>query len=141
MKLRILALVLGGFCFFGAFSAQASGLAVIVNAANTATADKAKIKAYFLGTARRWPDGSSVKTVDLPEAHPVRNRFYEGLLGKNEFDMKMYWSTTIFTGAGIPPKSLAEEKEVVKFVKENPGAIGYVGTDVKDDGVRVLLSL
>ncbi len=71
----------------------------------------------------------------------TRNEFYQELLGKSDMDMKMYWSTTIFTGAGVPPKAMGNDKEVVKFVEENPGSIGYVDSASTGTGVKVVLTV
>jgi ABC-type phosphate transport system substrate-binding protein len=118
-----------------------AGVSVIVNPSNHTALGKAEIKALFLGTTRHWSDGSAVKPVDLPLGNSIRNEFYQDLLGKSDMDMKMYWSTTIFTGAGVPPKSMSNGKEVVKFVEENPGAIGYIDSSESASGVKSVLTV
>jgi ABC-type phosphate transport system substrate-binding protein len=136
MKTLILAIYFSSFA--GAAEAKVS---IITNAANAAAPERDRITEIFLGKARRWPDGAATKPVDLPEGSAVRNEFYAALLGKSDMEMKKYWATTIFTGAGIPPKSLVSEGEVVQFVKDNPGAIGYVNGVPNAPGVKVLLTL
>lgn len=118
-----------------------AGTSVIVNAANKTAPDREKIKAVFLGTARRWADGSPAQPLDLPANDAIRNGFYEKLMDKSGMEMKIYWSTTIFTGAGVPPKPLSNAGEVLKFVEENPGAVGYVDSASAGPKVKVVLTL
>jgi ABC-type phosphate transport system substrate-binding protein len=121
--------------------AQAAKFDVIVNSANTNTVDLEKIRNIFLGRVRSFKEGEPARPLDLPEGSPVRSKFYAALLGKSDMDMKLYWSTSIFTGAGIPPKTLENEASVIQNVKNNPSAIGYVPAGSADKGVRVLTTL
>jgi ABC-type phosphate transport system substrate-binding protein len=124
-----------------AVAAQAAKLDVIVNSANVNNVDLEKIRNIFLGRVRSFKEGEPARPVDLPEGNPVRSEFYAALLGKSDMDMKLYWSTTIFTGAGIPPKTLEDEASVIQNVKNNPNAIGYVPAGSAGKGVRVLTTL
>jgi hypothetical protein len=38
----------------------------------------------------------------------------------------------------MPPKSLATDAEVVEFVRETAGAIGYIDASTPREGVKVL---
>lgn len=41
-------------------------------------------------------------------------------------------------GKGKPPKELSSDADIIKFVAENPGAIGYVDAASVDGSVKVL---
>jgi ABC-type phosphate transport system substrate-binding protein len=133
--------ILLGLATLGAPVTAFAEVSVIVNSAQKAPADLEQVRLIFLGKARRWPDGSALKPLDLPVGSTTRNEFYQELLEKSDLEMKMYWSTTIFTGAGTPPKLLGSDNETLKFVEENPNAIGYVNSASVRSGVKVLLTI
>ncbi|MGZ3693371.1 MAG: phosphate ABC transporter substrate-binding protein [Bdellovibrionota bacterium] len=140
LKVNFLPLLFGALLFSTASAAIAKPV-VIVNLANQTQPDREQVKNIFLGKARVFAEGSPAKPVDLPEGSSLRRSFYSAMFGKTDMDMKLYWSTTIFTGAGTPPKTLESEKNVVEYVKENPNAIGYVESATAGDSVKVLFSV
>ena len=44
----------------------------------------------------------------------------------------------IFSGKGIPPPEKASDAEIVTFVRDTPGAIGYVAPGADLSGVKVV---
>jgi hypothetical protein len=47
----------------------------------------------------------------------------------------------MFSGQTMPPQPLPSEATVLDVVKRNPSAIGYLGQEPGDAGVRVVLVL
>lgn len=139
IKRSFFSLLLAGI-FLASAQAQAR-IDVIVNAENSVSLDQERVKNIFLGKIRQFAEGLTAKPVDLPEGDAVRNLFYKKFFEKSDMDMKLYWSTTIFTGAGTPPRALNSEKEILQYVRENKGGIGYVSGTVRDPGVRVIFSV
>lgn len=137
MRCRLLAglvvMVLGG-----AASAQ---VVVVVNpksAAATLTAEQ--VASLFLGKASSLPGGVS-QPLDLPEASPVREQFYQKVSGKNAAQVKAIWARLAFSGKGTPPKELAGSAEIKKQVAANVDAVGYVEKAAADASVKVVLTL
>jgi ABC-type phosphate transport system substrate-binding protein len=133
--------VIGGLILFAAAGEARAQVVVIINPANTAKIDLQYVKNIFLGKVRVFPEGLVAKPVDIIEGSDLRNVFYSSVFGKSEMDMKLFWSTAIFTGAGTPPKALESERDVLKYVSENPAGIGYVSSGKADKSVKILLSL
>jgi hypothetical protein len=52
--------------------------------------------------------------------------------------VKSCWQQQIFSGRAVPPMEKAAESQILAFVKQNPGAVGYVSEAAETAGVRVL---
>lgn len=98
-----------------------------------------RIRDLYLGKVVQLPDGSRAEIVDLPGGHPVRDEFYEKVIGKNASQIKAYWAKRVFTGKGSPPDVKSSEAAVVAWVAAAPGRIGYVSPAALNDSVKVLL--
>ena len=92
----------------------------------------------FLGRVSRYPNGLLAVPVDLRDGSPERDQFYARITGKTPAQVKAYWSKIIFTGRGQPPKAVASDLDVKKFLAANIGAIGYIDAALLDDTVRAL---
>ena len=127
-----------------AWSAVANaGIAVIVHPSVTAGAlTVEQVSQLFMGRAKSLPDGTAITPIDLAEGAPVRVQFVERVLGKNEQQLRSYWSRMIFTGKGQPPRSVNSTADMVKMVAASPGFIGYVDAkDVVAGKVKVLYQI
>ncbi|MDE2594135.1 MAG: hypothetical protein KGL57_07825 [Burkholderiales bacterium] len=115
---------------------------VIVNAGNAihALSNKDTVD-LFMGRTRTYANGDYVLACDLPRDSATRVAFYQTLTGMTQAQLNSYWSRLMFTGRVMPPQMLQTEQSVLDMVKRNPGAIGYVGQEPQDKGVRVVLTL
>ena len=137
-KSRIaIALLAIGPTFTGA-SAGADVVAVVSakSAVRALTSDQ--LADIFLGRVSRYPNGLLAVPVDLRDGSPERDQFYARITGKTPAQVKAYWSKIIFTGRGQPPKAVASDLDVKKFLAANIGAIGYIDAALLDDTVRAL---
>jgi ABC-type phosphate transport system substrate-binding protein len=97
-----------------------------------------EIADVFLGKLTRLPGGTTVQPLDQAEGSATRAAFYLRFTGKSPAQVKAFWSKVIFTGRGRPPRALANDAEVVRAVRENPGAIGYIERASADSSTRIL---
>lgn len=111
---------------------------VIINRANPARSiSRQDLSAIFTRRVRRWPNGTQVLPADLAPGSRVRQRFSRAIHGKSVAYVIRYWHRLIFSGRGVPPPDFSSEKALIEYVKENPGAIGYVDILAPlDEGVR-----
>jgi len=99
----------------------------------------ATLRSLFLKESDRWGDGTAVVPVDQSLQSDVRERFSHDVLAKSTREALGYWRMQI--SAGIRPPQVKEtDADVLQFVADTEGAIGYVSTDadVARAAVKVL---
>ena len=98
---------------------------------------RAQATAYFLKRSTRFADVAA-HPVDLPESSPVRAAFSEAVLHKPTSIVLTYWQQRVASGRDVPPPQKATDAEVLAYVRNTEGAIGYVSESADTSGVRVL---
>lgn len=112
---------------------------VIVHPSNPATQiSRLKVGEIFLKKDKRWPDGQTAVPVEPSIKSPVRARFDQEIFGKPVIAISAYWQQMIFGGKGVPPPEKSTDSEVVGFVRETAGAVGYVSANADVSGVKVV---
>ena len=116
-----------------------SGFKVIVNnSVNVEGLSTKELSNIFLKKKIEWSDGSSIKAVDLNSDSSIRIKFTNDIHNKNINAIKIYWQKQIFSGRNVPPVEKISDDEVLEFVKNNPGAIGYVSDKADLKGVKTV---
>lgn len=87
-----------------------------------------------------WPDGIKIEPVNLPATDPLRQAFSRHVLKMELAELEDYWNQQYFHGI-FPPYVLASQEAVLRFVADNPGAIGYVAGCAVDARVVVVLRI
>ena len=120
--------------------AVASGVIVVVNAANPATAlSREQVTRMFLKKISRWPDGQLVLPVDQPPDSPMRALFSAHILRRAVPTVQAYWNARIFAGRDTPPMEKDGAAETLAYVRTHAGAIAYVPARTPlTDGVRAV---
>lgn len=121
--------------------AAVAEVAVVVSAkSSVATLTAEQVSGIFLGKSRSFPDGSPAVAIDQAESSPIRIEFYTKVLGKDEAQMKSYWSRLVFTGKGTPPKENANSAAVKSSLAADPKLIGYIEKSAVDASVKVVFT-
>jgi ABC-type phosphate transport system substrate-binding protein len=124
---------------FIGISVQAQSYKVIVNKSNsTASKTKKEVSDLFLKKKSAWNDGTKVMPIDQVASSETRKKFTEDVHGKSVNAIKSFWQQAIFAGQGTPPNELQSDDEVVKYVSQNAGAIGYVSQAADLSAVKEL---
>ncbi len=127
---------------FGYCSLAFPDIVVIVNPASGVNSlSLGEAKKIFLIKKKNFPNGEKAKPVEQAEGSATRDIFNNKVLKKNNLQYKAYWSKIIFSGKGIPPKSMADDATVKTFVAATIGAIGYVDSGLVDSSVKVVLTI
>jgi len=112
-------------------------LVIVNNSVSQADISAKDLGSIFLGKKNSWDGGQKAVPVTL-ESGAAHEAFLKLYVKKNGSQFSTFWKQAVFTGQGIPPKSVSSEEEVVKFVSENPGAVGYILPSTPHDGVKIL---
>lgn len=98
---------------------------VVVAHPSVAKADRPTLLRLYTG--RTVSIGlQNVTPLNLPAGNPVRERFLKYCLEQTEEQYTGYWLVRRYVGKGAPPPELASVEDVLKYLQETPGAIGYV---------------
>lgn len=88
--------------------------------------DRATIRAIFSVRLRHWPDGVPVRVFVLPDNDPLHVKFCREQLGTFPYVLRASWDRLVYTGTGIAPEIVADERQMRERVATTRGAIGYV---------------
>lgn len=118
-----------GFILIVLFAAQVRADVIIIanNSVTEKKLERESLERIYLGKKSQWSDGSKVVPVVL-KTGTVHSSFLKRYLDRDASQFSTYWKQVVFTGRGVPPKSFPNETNLVKYVNETPGAIGYVST-------------
>lgn len=120
---------------FALSEAHAQNVVIIghpgLNKLNTTT-----VQRIFTGKAIEI-DGVHVTAINL-KSGALRDRFLQRYLNQDDEKYIAYWTVRRFIGKGIPPKELSSTAEVIDFVQNTPGAIGYIDEDELKPGLNVV---
>ena len=104
---------------------------VVVNDSNPESSmAKAEVAKLFLKKTTTWNNGLKVVAVDQAPSRSVREEFTKDVHGKSVLAIKAYWQKLIFSGRATPPTELANDTDVMNYVRNNSGGIGYVSAGV-----------
>jgi hypothetical protein len=121
-------------------AAQAQTFKLIVHAGNPGTSiRKSDALELFLKKAGKWGNGVPAIPVDQSVTSPVRARFSDVVLGLPTVAVQQHWQRQLSAGRGTPPQVKTSDEQVIAFVRDNPGAIGYVSDTVTlPEGIKEL---
>lgn len=89
------------------------------------------IKQIYLGKIARWKNGDKIILTVL-ESGKTHESFMNNCLNKKSRSFNLYWKQRMFTGRGVMPTSFHTEKELINFIKNTEGSIGYISDSLKD---------
>jgi ABC-type phosphate transport system substrate-binding protein len=111
---------------------SADDFVVVVNPSvpgtNVKRSDLAKV---FMKTATRWGNAGTALPVDQSGTSPVRKAFSEAVLGQPVSQVVQYWQKQVSRASSVrPPPVKANDVEVLAYVANNQGAVGYVSAGI-----------
>jgi ABC-type phosphate transport system substrate-binding protein len=114
------------------------GFLLIVNARNPISSlDRKFVADTFFKRVTRWPEDGVIQPVDQRPESAARRRFSEAVLNRSVNGVKSYWQQLIFSGVNVPPPELKDDQDVLRYVTQVPGAIGYVSATFAGDGTAL----
>ncbi|GAB2180595.1 hypothetical protein DLREEDagrD3_08180 [Denitratisoma sp. agr-D3] len=129
LRLASLALVLASPAWAGV---------VVIGNANLAKLNPTQVERIYTGRTIEV-NGVAVQPVDAVQGSALRKRFLETYLQQDEAKYIGYWTVRRYIGKGVPPREIGSVAELLDYVQNTPGAIGYVDESELRPGVNVLL--
>jgi ABC-type phosphate transport system substrate-binding protein len=84
----------------------------------------------------KWSDNTSIYFVT--SENETHEDFLKTYINRSSSQFKNYWRQMVFTGKGQKPKAFDTDEEIIQFVSETSGAIGYVGTKAALKNVKTI---
>jgi ABC-type phosphate transport system substrate-binding protein len=135
---RLLAAAVAGWLLFGG-GARAEGLLIIANpgVAVPVPVPPSEIAAIYLLRLTTWPDGSHIVPVNREATSTLRAKFTARVLQEDNADLATYWNEMHYMGK-MPPVVQESRQAMIAFVRNVPGAIGYISGSRPPLDVKVL---
>ena len=133
--LRLIVLLLG----LGLADLARAEIVVVVNKDNpVSNFSRRELVDLFMGRTQHFDDGSLVLRLDQPPDSKTRSQFYRELVNKSVAEVNAYWAKLLFTGRASPPQVLDSSANVLKAVRENRNAVGYLERSEVDASVKIV---
>ena len=118
----------------------ADSLGIVVNRSNPVeNLSFPELRKIFLGEQSHWSNGRRISVVMLEPGKQERQAVLAQIYRMDDKDFDKHFSQGLSSGEiHAAPKTLATSAEVLKYVYNVPGAIGYVRVTEADDSVKIL---
>jgi len=118
----------------------ADSLGIVVNRSNPVeNLSYDELRKIFLGEQSHWSNGRRISLVMLEPGKQERLAVLAQICRMDDKDFDKHFSQGQASGeTHTAPKTLATSAEVLKYVFNVPGAIGYVRVTEADDSVKIL---
>jgi ABC-type phosphate transport system substrate-binding protein len=90
-------------------------------------------KQIFAMKLKQWPGDGPIKVFVLPDRYPLHVRFSKQILDLFPVQLRLVWDRQVFSGTGQAPQVVDSEEEMLRFVADTPGAIGYLSRQKVDE--------
>ena len=118
----------------------ADSLGIVVNRSNPVeNLSFAELRKIFLGEQSHWSNGRRISLVMLEPGKQERQAVLAQVCRMDDKDFDKHYSQGLSSGEiHAAPKTLSTSAEVLKYVFNVPGAIGYLRVTEADDSVKIL---
>ncbi|MBN2704212.1 MAG: hypothetical protein JXR23_08375 [Pontiellaceae bacterium] len=111
---------------------------VIVNPeAKFASMDEKAVQDIYLGLTKTLPDKVKAVPVVL-SIEKTHDEFLKTYIKRTSAQFDNLWKKAVFSGKGKPPQEFETEADLIAFVKETPGAIGYITLSDQMPEVKII---
>ncbi len=108
---------------------------------DTGAVDAHSVKRLYTGERRAFPSGLHATPVNHAIGSPDRKVFFSLVMNMPEKSFKRQWKRKMSTGTASAPAVLGSHKEVLQYIANNPGTIGYIDSAEVNDTVKVLMTV
>lgn len=120
-------------------TSSSEGLLLIGNKTGLESVSRKQLKGIFSGLQSIWNTKEQVVVVMPSSKADFADYFASSVLQMTQSELHKYWLGLVFQGRANPPVFLNSSKEILEYVKNNPGAIGMVKMSEKEEVPRGML--
>ncbi len=101
--------------------------------------DNEWVKNVYLGNITKWNNNDPI-VLSVINDKDIHSKFLKKYLNRKPSQFKAIWRNMMFTGKGKMPKTLDSKQEMLDFVANNKGAVGYIVSDAKTERIKIINS-
>ena len=109
----------------GAINPSPGNAVMVVAHVDTPPLNEVTLQRVYLGKVVEI-NGRPIIPVNLPKGSGLRKAFMEQVLTHDDDKFIAYWTVRRYIGQGTPPREFSTVEEQLEFVRNTPGAVGYV---------------
>jgi ABC-type phosphate transport system substrate-binding protein len=128
----------GALLLLACLAAPVRADVVVIGHPGLPRVDAATVQKIFTGRVIEVT-GIGVTAINMPAGTQAREHFLQALMEQNEEKYSAYWTVRRYIGKGAPPREITTSAEVIRYVQNTPGAIGYVEETDLRPGLNILL--
>lgn len=137
MKIRLLAAAIVAVLLTPVLSAAGDVVIIGHPSVPVSTLTKYEVSNIFLGKKSSWSDKTKI-SFGIQKNTSIHKIFCREYLNKNTSQFANYWKRKLYSGQSLSPHISDGEQEMIKFVSETKGAIGYVSNNTPLDNVKTI---
>ncbi|AZQ83140.1 hypothetical protein EKO29_03150 [Colwellia sp. Arc7-635] len=121
------------------FSPQVHAINVISNVtADTPSLSVAQLRRIYSMRQIHWQNGTPIVVYVLASKDPLHQKFCKEQLRLFPYQLDRIWHKLTFSGYGVAPIEVADQKTLIEAVKSTKGAIGYVENLLEVQDVNII---
>lgn len=97
-----------------------------------------KIASIFLGTSIRWSPQLKAFPIDQTKEDEKGKAYLSKIVKMYDWEYENWWVEVSLSGQALPISIVASDEDVVEFVRNTKGAIGYISASTPHEGVKIL---
>ena len=114
------------------------GLVVVVNSKGAPSElPLSKVKSILKGEQQRWKDGAKITLAFMKTSTAVGEDMAKRVFGMTSKELNKYFLAQVFQGKMSSPQFFESEEELLKYIKNNDGAIG-VASSKNANGINTI---
>ncbi len=118
-------------------AAQAEVFIITHPSVDVNTLSKSSLKSIYTGVTVKWNNGQQIKLTTL-EIEDVHQEFARKYTNKSPAQFRSYWIKQVFSGKGVLPKNFKTEKDLIDYVSNTEGAIGYISSKSNSKTIKFI---
>lgn len=118
-------------------SVEADILIIANNSVRESALTSQDIEMIFLGKMNKWNDDQRIRLAVLRRGN-THEAFLKTYIKKTPAKFSSFWKLAIVSGTGYPPKYFTNESDLIKYVSDKEGSIGYISSEMSYDEVKII---